>query len=170
MAINKVVYGDEVLIDLTEDTVTADVLLEGYSAHTADGNIVVGTYPVPVLIAPIEFDYNIGYIANGVWTYENPTNTYTDMYAIEKDHTYLCRLGAIVGTRFRAMSTPTDIRTVTSGKVNGTARNNVDKPEAYSAFGFTALKTEYLYVAKDNVGKQNVITRLYDITNLFRED
>ena len=33
MAINKVVYGDQVLIDLTGDTVTADKLLSGFTAH-----------------------------------------------------------------------------------------------------------------------------------------
>lgn len=39
-AINKVIYGGRVLIDLTGDTVTADKLLAGYKAHGADGNII----------------------------------------------------------------------------------------------------------------------------------
>ena len=42
-AINKVIYGGRVLIDLTSDTVTADKLLAGYKAHGADGNVVNGT-------------------------------------------------------------------------------------------------------------------------------
>lgn len=42
-AINKVIYGGRVLIDLTSDTVVADKLLEGYKAHGADGNVVTGT-------------------------------------------------------------------------------------------------------------------------------
>ena len=33
MAINKVVYGTNVLIDLTADTVTADKLAQGITAH-----------------------------------------------------------------------------------------------------------------------------------------
>ena len=37
MAINKVVYGSTVLVDLTDDTVTPSTLLEGYTAHGADG-------------------------------------------------------------------------------------------------------------------------------------
>ena len=41
--ISKVVYGNQTLIDLTSDTVTADKLLEGYTAHGADGENVVGT-------------------------------------------------------------------------------------------------------------------------------
>lgn len=33
MSINKVVYGGKTLIDLTGDTVTADKLLSGITAH-----------------------------------------------------------------------------------------------------------------------------------------
>lgn len=41
--VSKVIYGNQTLIDLTSDTVTAATLLEGYTAHGADGNIIVGT-------------------------------------------------------------------------------------------------------------------------------
>ena len=43
MAYNKIVYGGNVLIDLTGDTVQADKLLSGYTAHDKDGEEVVGT-------------------------------------------------------------------------------------------------------------------------------
>ena len=43
MAISKVVFGDETLIDLTADTVTADKLLEGATAHGSDGNPISGS-------------------------------------------------------------------------------------------------------------------------------
>lgn len=43
MGINKVVYDSSVLIDLTSDTVTEDVLMYGYTAHSADGSEIVGT-------------------------------------------------------------------------------------------------------------------------------
>lgn len=43
MAISKVVYGGDVLIDLTADTVKADKMLKGYTAHGADGELVTGT-------------------------------------------------------------------------------------------------------------------------------
>lgn len=33
MAVNKVIYGSEVLIDLTDDTVNAPSLKQGYTAH-----------------------------------------------------------------------------------------------------------------------------------------
>lgn len=41
--VNKVVYGNTVLIDLTTDTVTADKILVSYTAHDATGNAVTGT-------------------------------------------------------------------------------------------------------------------------------
>lgn len=43
MAISKVVYGGDTLLDLTADTVTADKLLSGTKAHGADGEPLVGT-------------------------------------------------------------------------------------------------------------------------------
>lgn len=43
MGVSKVIYNGEVLIDLTGDTVTADKLLEGVTAHGKDGEAVTGT-------------------------------------------------------------------------------------------------------------------------------
>ncbi len=43
MAINKVVFDGSTLIDLTEDTVTADKLLAGYTAHDKSGVQITGT-------------------------------------------------------------------------------------------------------------------------------
>ena len=45
MAVNKVVYGTTVLVDLTADTVTAATLMQGYTAHAADGSTIVGAVP-----------------------------------------------------------------------------------------------------------------------------
>lgn len=43
MAVNKVVYGATVLVDLTGDTVTAGKLLKGATAHDASGEKITGT-------------------------------------------------------------------------------------------------------------------------------
>lgn len=43
MAISKVVYGGNTLIDLTADTVKADKVLTGYTTHGADGEPITGT-------------------------------------------------------------------------------------------------------------------------------
>ena len=42
MGINKVIYGNQVLVDLTPSTVTIDTLLEGTVAFDASGNKIVG--------------------------------------------------------------------------------------------------------------------------------
>lgn len=42
MAVNKVEINGDVKIDLTSDTVTADSLEEGLTAHAADGETIVG--------------------------------------------------------------------------------------------------------------------------------
>ena len=43
MAVNKVVYGTQTLIDLTADTVTADKLLKNTTAHDKSGAVITGT-------------------------------------------------------------------------------------------------------------------------------
>ena len=43
MAINKVIYGGETLRDLTSDTVIAEKMLSGYTAHDKSGALVTGT-------------------------------------------------------------------------------------------------------------------------------
>lgn len=41
--VSKVIFGGQTIIDLTNDTVTADKLLEGYTAHGADGEVINGS-------------------------------------------------------------------------------------------------------------------------------
>lgn len=43
MGRSKVILGDQVLIDLTNDTVTKEKLLRNYTAHGADGELIEGT-------------------------------------------------------------------------------------------------------------------------------
>ena len=42
MAVSKVVLGDETLVDLTSDTVSENTLLEGATAHAANGEQITG--------------------------------------------------------------------------------------------------------------------------------
>ena len=46
MGVNKVIFGDEILVDLTGDTVTPDTLVKGATAHDASGEKITGTYDV----------------------------------------------------------------------------------------------------------------------------
>lgn len=43
MAVNKIIANGNTLIDLTADTVTADKLAKGYTAHNKAGEIITGT-------------------------------------------------------------------------------------------------------------------------------
>lgn len=43
MAINKIIYGNTTLIDLTSDTVEAGKLAYGYTAHDKSGAVITGT-------------------------------------------------------------------------------------------------------------------------------
>ena len=43
MAINKVIYGGRTLIDLSGDTVTADKIRDGFTAHDKKGETITGT-------------------------------------------------------------------------------------------------------------------------------
>ena len=44
-SINKVVYGNRTLIDLTGDTVESGALLQGFTAHDKSGASITGTLP-----------------------------------------------------------------------------------------------------------------------------
>ena len=41
---NKVVYGGQILVDLTNDTVTPATLVMGTTAHDKSGKLIVGTH------------------------------------------------------------------------------------------------------------------------------
>lgn len=43
MGVNKVKYGENVVIDISSDTVTADKLMRGYTAHDNTGAAITGT-------------------------------------------------------------------------------------------------------------------------------
>lgn len=56
--VNKVILGNETLIDLTGDTVTANSLLSGATAHDASGNQIQGAVSVPTELNDLN-DVNI---------------------------------------------------------------------------------------------------------------
>ena len=56
MSISKVIYGSNTLIDLTSDTVKAEDIAEGVTAHDASGESIVGTMLPSVNIFALEGD------------------------------------------------------------------------------------------------------------------
>ena len=41
--VNKVIYGGQTLIDISDTTATADKILQGFTAYGADGSKLTGT-------------------------------------------------------------------------------------------------------------------------------
>lgn len=161
MGVNKFEYDGMVKFDLTEDTITADRLYSGFTAHDKAGNPIIGTL-ASAPIDPLVYDYNVGYIDNGTWKYENPTNTFTDIYEVTGGKSYVLMLGKTKGTRFRAMFTTTDVRTKTSD-VKGTAIVNSNNPQSFAnSPSYTAPSDGYILVAKDNVGNSGLKSYLFD--------
>lgn len=68
MAVNKVVYGDNTLIDLSADTVTPNSLASGITAHAANGEEITGTMETrPIDISNLfRFTTTVGSISSVV--------------------------------------------------------------------------------------------------------
>ena len=151
-AVVKAVHADG-----TEHTVT------DYCTYTplVNGEQATVTVSCAVPAEPYVFDQNSGYITNGAWVPESPTNTYIDIYEVTAGHRYLLALGSDVGSRFRAMFTTTDVSKA-SARVTGINIINTDNPAAYASVEYTPTSDGYIAVGKDNVGKSDVKTYLYD--------
>lgn len=65
MAVNKVIYGGNTLVDLTGDTVTAADLAEGITATGADGNPVVGVMQKGEIATNSEIDNALALAGTG---------------------------------------------------------------------------------------------------------
>ena len=159
---NKIIAFGQTLIDLTEDTVTAETLLEGYTAHDATGEAITGTFRKSA-IDNIAYDYEMGYVDSGIWKYQNSTNNHSDVYPIENGHMYILKLGSTVGTRFRAAALEQNpIGSLTD--IRGTAVINRNSPSAYDQAAFTAAYDGWLIVTKDNVSTIGLKSWLFDVT------
>ena len=160
---NKIQLSDgTVLMDLTNDTVEADKLLEGFTAHNASGEAITGTmFQVP--LDPIAYDYEPGYTANGTFKYENSTNNHSDVYEVKAGHYYALILGETVGTRFRAAVIPSNpVGTLVD--IPGTTVVNKSNPLAYDRIMYTSSTDAYMVVTKDNVSTKGLKSYVFDIT------
>lgn len=91
MAINKIVHSIHgTLMDISQDTVTADTLLKGYTAHGANGELIEGNCKssaskiVEVDVLP-EIEFPFVKSDGGPWFYCNPEYC----LRIEKDEEYI---------------------------------------------------------------------------------
>jgi hypothetical protein len=108
MAVNKVIYGGKVLIDLTSDDVTAETLLKGTIAHNKAGEKIVGTYEADLEIESIlENGFSSGKITrtvtNDVITSTNTTTgqVLTKTIADHKVTVTLSKAGTEIGKLVR---------------------------------------------------------------------
>lgn len=163
MGVNKVVYGEVPLIDLTQDTIRADKLSAGITAHGPDGEIITGTLKTAPMVAYAE-DYNGGYVSNDTWKYDITTDRYADVYRVTGGHRYFFTLGATVSNRFRSIFTTQDITQATSN-VTGISITNQNSPEAYSNGTYTAETDGYIVISKDINGRSGIKTYMYDATS-----
>lgn len=70
MAVNKIEYAGTVLLDLTSDTVTADDMVEGTTAHSKSGETIIGAIPKRGQ-SDLVFDGNMGNAIIAPGYYEN---------------------------------------------------------------------------------------------------
>ena len=54
--VNKVVYNGSTLVDLTEDTVSPDTLINGYTAHNKSGAPITGNAVIPTKVSELQND------------------------------------------------------------------------------------------------------------------
>ena len=104
MALNKIVYGSDVLIDLTGDTVSEDTLAKGITAHDKSGVIIVGTSTkdsdtsdADVAVAEI-LDGKIAYARGAKLTGTMPNNGSIKGTITTKEQKYNIPLGFHDGT------------------------------------------------------------------------
>ncbi len=163
MKVNKVYYGDQVLVDLTDATVSEEQMLKGVTAYGANGEKVIGINTTMALF-PVERDYKGGYIENNSqWVYQDLSNTYTDIYKIQSGHRYFISLGKNVGTRFRAMFCPVDVRNTTED-VEGELIIYNNTPTPYENVAQQAPWDGYLLVSKDHTDQSGLMSYVYDTT------
>lgn len=114
MGISKVIYGNTTLIDLTADTVAANKLLSGYTAHGADGEVITGNCTFDADTS--DANAVAGEILTG-------SNAYVNGVKVEGS---MPNRGAVSGT-ISDLSTP---YTVAAGYHDGSGTVEVDSIEA----------------------------------------
>ena len=129
--VNKVVFGNNTIIDLSSDSVNASVLVQGYTAHSHSGAPVTGTLEIKAPQAgfnngrlEVSFPYGV---YSGTMHFENVTvpvpssGTNEITIKVPNDTT---NPNASVATDWRTVSFSTNtsgISTVTDSKIIGSA-------------------------------------------------
>ena len=150
---------------LVERVITANGV---YSAldDNADGySLVTADIRTPTVI-PVIFDLTGGYVMSGSWVPGGDTVNYSDMYSVTAGQVYIIALGAVVGTRFRAMFSVEDISAATE-RVTGRQIINTSNPEPYAYVVFKAAEDGFITITKDNAGTAGIRTYVFSLADLI---
>lgn len=87
MGVSKVVYGDNTLVDLTNDSVSETTLAKGVTAHNAAGDQVTGTMEAGTSVTKETITEALGYTPTKAWyvtfTTDSDNNIITDKTVAE---------------------------------------------------------------------------------------
>lgn len=123
MAINKVDYGDQTLMDLTEDTVTEDKVLEGETFHDRSGNSRVGSLVIPVQ----DVEINGESVVNSEKVAEIDIPTTDIQTAVDEFSTYN---GGILSSLKVSLTPNQDLHGYDSPWVGGASKNKAEQTVA----------------------------------------
>ena len=135
-------------------------------SQMADAIAAINTEkPIPGLLPVYAFDIHSGYVLYGNWKLGGETISYSDVYEVSSDTTYLIALGSAAGTRFRALFTVEDTTTATE-TLSGTSVSNKSDPTPFSCVLFTPPSDGYITITKDNEGIAELKTYVYSVPAL----
>lgn len=149
-------------IRLTDKTITengsytaANDNFYGYSEITANIH--------PGLMTPIAVDVdNHSYVMNGKWMVNASTINCSDIYEVTANTTYLICLGAVPGSRFRAMFSTQNTLYVTEELV-GVSISNTTNPRPYAYTSSTPTEDGYITITKDNAGTTGIKLYVFNL-------
>ena len=157
MGVNKVVYGGQTVVDMTDATATADTVLAGYTAYGADGERIVGTASAGATLtvnAPAGATVTVtkdgetktktagadgvavfGGLETGVWTVTitNGTDTATDTVTVTADYTMSMSFTKIYGI-YRNITSSSPVWAREDDAVGMTAKASVGRVAGHSDF------------------------------------
>lgn len=122
-------------------------------------------------ITPVTYDYEPGWVAIGKWFNEDSTNNHTDVYAVQRGHTYICKLGSVVGNAFRSIILPMHPRDTTE-TTEGILITEKIGQYPNDEVAFTADIDGYYLVTKDHASTPGLQTYFYEVldTSMFPEN
>ena len=133
MAINKVAYGDQTLLDLTEDTVTADKVLEGETFHDKSGVLRSGNLVIPVQDVEVNGESVVN--AEGIAEVVVPVSG--DVSTIDSFESYT---GGKVKSLQMELSPIQDLHGYPEPWVGGSRKNKLPLPTAETKNGITLTR------------------------------